>query len=235
MMAARVIANSGGTGRVAIMTRFFKPSGRSHRPTAFVLALILAVSVAAFGGERPCPEEEGVRTAASSSEPGQVPPRAELAALINGKRKVRIVMTVGEASCNDPVVVDEGLAVTKFNTEGTPIGAYNQVTIVPWDSIVEVKVRKSGIALGALTGLLVGSGLGYLGVSSLNDNPESSDYLQGMSIGGGLGALGGGLIGALFSGWKTVYRAPTGVRTAPLVSLMPAHGGGMIFSLSFSF
>lgn len=92
----------------------------------------------------------------------------------------------------------------------------NDSSGLPINSLQAIKVRKSGAGRGARIGAVVG-GLSFLalGVAMAQD-----DLLQASGgaavmitvIGMSGGAVTGALLGAPFSYWKTVYRAPSAVR-----------------------
>lgn len=188
-----------------------KPTGR-RMPVCF-LALSLLVA--------------GMSFPAGS---GQTQNRSEIAEIISGKKKIRLVTPLGELICRDPILLTAGIGCRKDGSDG----ATGEAT-VPWDDILAVKVRRSGVGLGVLSGFLAGAGLGFWGTRGIVDEADGGDYFRPMAILGGMGALAGGLIGALASSWKTVYTAQTGPAPLPTVSLAPARRGGMAISLSLSF
>jgi len=161
---------------------------------------------------------------------GQTQNRSEIAEIISGKKKIRLVTPLGELICRDPILLTAGIGCRKDGSDG----ASGEAT-VPWDDILAVKVRRSGVGLGAFIGFLAGAGLGYWATRVIIEHPEDRNYFRSMSTGGGMWALAGGLIGALASSWKTVYTAQTGPAPLPTVSLVPARRGGMAISLSMSF
>ncbi len=188
-----------------------KPNGL--RMSAYFLALSLLVAGIAF-----------------PAGSGQTQNRSEIAEIISGKKKIRLVTPLGERTCRDPIVLAQGIGCRKAESGGEKPGA-----TVSWDDIVAIKVRRSGVGLGALFGFLAGAGLGYWGTRGIVEFPEGNDYFRSMSILGGLGALVGGLNGALASSWKTVYTTQAGPAPLPTISLVPARQGGMTISLSMSF
>jgi hypothetical protein len=169
---------------------------------------------------------------------GQAAADPELAAALAGKKKARVLTPSGPLVLRRPQLAPEGLRGF--------IGLKDRERsrIVPWSDVSAVQVRRSGVGKGALLGAGIGAGLGLaLGLASTREcsgwmdmfcEATAGDVVLVTAFGGASGGLLGAAIGALTGSWGTVYARPKAVQRLPCFSVVPAPGGGVIFSLSLS-
>ncbi len=162
----------------------------------------------------------------------------DLAAAIAGKRKVRVLTQSGQMVLRRPEITREGL----ISQAGR--GGPGDPRVVPWADINGVQVRRSGAGKGAIIGAGIGTGLGLaFGLACTRDctgwmdmfcEATAGQVVLVTAIGGAGGGLLGAAIGALTGSWRTVYTRTKPFQKLPRVSIAPAPGGGLIFSLSLS-
>jgi hypothetical protein len=135
-----------------------------------------------------------------------------------------------------PIILDDGIA-SRVRADGEELkGGYNEATLIPWDDVHEIRVKKSAALIGALAGLGLGGGFGTYLVAAITEGDGTvGEYFTGIAFFGVPSALLGALIGSAITHWKCVYVAPSGSRPSVQVSLAPLRRGGAAFSLAVSF
>jgi hypothetical protein len=187
-----------------------------------------------FGGFSVCSLVLTLLLAGPPLSAGQIEKGSKLTTKIESRKRIRVFTPDGEKSVRWPVVSDEGIASRETKRgEELAKGSVNPLTLIPWNAIQTIKVRKNAGGLGALAGAVVaGVSIAVLGSGYEED---AGTIVKAMLIVMPLGALQGYLLGSLIPHWKTVYSAPVASRPVPRISLAPTARGGMALTFSLSF
>jgi hypothetical protein len=154
---------------------------------------------------------------------------------LHGRKRIQIVTSEGKAQVLlRPAVLADGL-------EGRAPGTREPIRY-SWPAIRSIQVRKSGTSRGLAIGASVGLLAGLAAAASLGQEEEepfafaAGAILLAIPAGGvAAGALLGTMIGAVSSGWRTVYLANDESRPVPRFSLAPARGGGLAVTFALGF
>ncbi len=168
---------------------------------------------------------------------GRVEKSSPLAVRVERAKQIRVWTPEGERTLLRPLVLNKGLA-SRIRTDGEELsgGSYNEATLISWDDVREIRIRKSAALFGALAGFGLGAaaGVALVWARRRETRPEAT-YFKGIAIFGFPTSLFGAAIGSAITHWKSVYTAPTGPRPTMRVSLAPMRQGGMAFSLALAF
>jgi len=160
-----------------------------------------------------------------------------LAAKLERAKKAQIRTPQGVTTLLRPIILEEGIA-SRIRASGDELKTgFNEATLISWDDVQEIRVKRSAALIGAFAGFGLGGlmGAGFVGSVTAEDGGSAGDYLKGVAVIGLPGALLGGALGSAITHWKRIYGAPSGSRPSALVSVVPLRRGGAAFSLALSF
>jgi len=168
---------------------------------------------------------------------GRIEKGTPLAAKVERAKKAQVRTPQGVTTLLRPIILEEGIA-SRIRASGEELKTgFNEATLISWDHVQEIRVKRSAALIGALAGFGLGGlmGAGLVGSLTAEDGASAGDYLKGVGFVGLSGALLGGVLGSAITHWKPVYGGPSGSCPTARVSVVPMRRGGAAFSLALSF